>query len=675
MRSPLSSPPPTFFTALQQRYIAFAPLVACGGLALLLVAQTQLQRQQLTIAVIGALGLGCAAWLLALCMASPAPDHLGAIVEQRPMARWYLLSIAALLALLAWLESGGGTYTLINVGAWTVAVAAWCRAWWPVTPADERQERPTGRSRLVVWLALGAILAVGALFRFYRLSEVPADPTSDHAEKLLDILNLVNGQRPIFFPRNTGREPGQFYLTYGLMRLFDLPLAFETLKLGTALIGLLAIPAVFLLAREVAGTTAGLLAAALFAISKWVVNIARMGLRFPYGPLPTAIVLWLLLRYLRRGDRRDALWCGLAIGLGLHGYISFRIVPLLVPLLLGLALLTDRRWREQWRRLVIDGALIAATALLSCLPLARYTVQHPDQVWYRVATRAAGAERELGAGEDLLTTFARNTWKALLAFNWHGDSTVVNAVQYDPFLDPVSGAALLAGLLLIGYQIAVRRAPRFGALVVALPVLLLPSTLNLAFPIENPSANRLGTVAPLIFTIAALPLAHIAGLLWTNAPSGSRTYHALRRAAAIGLLGGGLALATQHNYVRYFYDYDRQYRASVQNTHEIARHLREVQASQGIALDQTYLLAFPHWLDGRNLALVLGDLNWQTKHDLPAEVALPRRSKDQPLLFVLHPDDLARRQELQAAYPEGSYRVVAAAPPAKNFAIYVVPGR
>lgn len=649
------------------RYRSLAPLLAGLGLLLLVAAHVPMQQQRLGILAALGLGLGLSLWAMALLCAPPGLDRAAseAALTIRPQViRWPLLSGAALIAVLTWRASSAGQYTAVNVAGWIVATALWCWAWWPSSTVPLPDVAPTTRrSRRWLWL-LGAIVVLGAFFRFYRLAETPADPTSDHAEKLLDVYDLLSGQRPIFLARNTGREPGQFYLTLGLIKLFDLPLRFETLKLGTALIGLLAIPAVFLFAREVGGTRVGLIAAALYAVSKWVVNTARMGLRFPYGPLPTAVVLWLLWRYLRRGDRRDALLCGLAIGLGLHGYISFRIVPLLVPLLFGAALLLDRRWRPQWRRLVGDGLLIAATALLACLPLARYSVQHPDQVWYRVATRAAGTERTLGSTAEQLQIFASNNLNALLAFNWRGDDTVVNALRHDPLLDIVTAAALLAGLLIVGVRL--RRGDRAVLwLLLAVPVLLLPSTLNLAFPVENPSANRLGPVAPVIFTIAALPLAYLLEQTWA------------RRAERLALLGGlGVlfALATQQNYVRYFYDYDRQYRAHVQNTHQVVRSIQGL-VGQGVPLDQVYILAYPYWLDGRNIGLGLGAPDWHTSHDWSREQPLPEQRGGQPLLFVLNVADERRKSELKTAFPEGSYTLITNTPLGKEYALYYVPAR
>jgi hypothetical protein len=651
-------------TRLLSRYGNLAPLLAGLGLLLLIAAHVPMQRQQFGLLSGLGLALGLMLWAAALVIGPrPAiePRPLPALRTAPQTIDWTLVALALALAGLTWRMTGGGLYTLANVTSWIAATALWCWGW---LPARDRSAEATDAQLDRRWLvALGAIVLLGAFFRFYRLTETPADPTSDHAEKLLDIYDLVNGQRPLFFPRNTGREPGQFYLTFALMKLFNLPLRFETLKLGTALIGLLAVPAVFLFGREVGGTRVGLIAAALYAISKWVVNTARMGLRFPYGPLPTALTLWLLLRYLRRGDRRDALLCGLTIGLGLHGYISFRVVPLVVPFLLGAALLFDRRWRHAWRRLLGDGLLIAATALLTCLPLAHYSVQHPEQVWYRVATRASAAERTLGSTLEQLGTFARNNLNAALAFNWRGDDTVVNAVHHDPFLDIVTGAALLAGLLIA--VVRIRRGDRALLwLLLPTPLLLLPSTLSLAFPIENPSANRLGPVAPAIFVLAALPCVWLLDQVWS------------RRAERLILLGGLsvlFALATQQNYVRYFRDYDQQYRANVQNMHQVVRSIEGL-VGQGVPLDQVYILAYPYWLDGRNIALAMGKPGWEAGHDWPREQALPERAAT-PMLFVLNAADDRRRAELSSAFPDGSYSLITDTPLGKEYGLYYVPAR
>jgi hypothetical protein len=424
------------------------PLAAGGGLGLLIAAQTQLQVQRLGALVVLALAAGL---FLTLVAAYVAPDERAApeaSVRQRRPVRPAPLVLAVACALVTWFTTGGGVFTLPSVIAWPLSIGAWCWAWWPASEARgswrPRLERP------VLW-ALLAVVALGAFFRFYRLASVPGDPTSDQAEKLLDIRDVDDGQHPIFFARNAGREPAQFYFTYVLMKVFGLSLSFGTLKLGTALIGVAAIVAVLLFASEVAGRFAGVTAAALFAVSSWPVATARIGLRFPYAPLAAALALWLLLRYLRHGDRRDALARGVVLGLGLYGYTPFRVVPLLALLLLGLALVVRRHDHAYVRRAAADGGVLFGGALIASLPLLHYAVRYWEVFSYRAATRT-----EIQSFGNAVETFADNTVNGLLAFNWRGDRAWIVSVPFDPLLDLVTAGALLAGLVLVCYRTARR---------------------------------------------------------------------------------------------------------------------------------------------------------------------------------------------------------------------------
>ena len=74
-------------------------------------------------------------------------------------------------------------------------------------------------------------------FRFYQTQTVPPEPFSDHAEKILDVYDVSQGQTHIFFPRNTGREAFQMYWTLLVAKIFGTGLSFLSLKLGTALLG------------------------------------------------------------------------------------------------------------------------------------------------------------------------------------------------------------------------------------------------------------------------------------------------------------------------------------------------------------------------------------------------------------------------------------------------------
>jgi hypothetical protein len=580
------------------------------------------------------------------------PDSL-ARPSGKPRIVLLLLALAAASA--TWHQAAGGVYRTAGVAVWIVSIACWLAAWWPRHPYGRpgAEEKTAGRRGL--WaLGFTPILLLGAWFLFHDLNQTPGNPTSDHAEKLSDVLDIANGQRPIFFIRNTGREPFQFYWTFALMSLFGLPLSYLTLKIGTALIGLAAIPVLYLLGREMGGAPLGLATAGLASWSKWPVSLARQGLRYPLAILPTASVLWALLRWLRRGDRASVLWAGALIGMGLHGYISFRVVPLLVPVAVLLSLADSRR---RGRRLSAlgDGLLMLTTAVVVALPLLRYMTERPDQFWYRAATRAASLERPIAA--EPLLIFVRNLWNMLLAFDWKGSSTWVVVRRNDPFLDAVTASFWVVGIILLVVQI-VRGSLRWAVVAVGLFVLTLPSTLSLAFPDENPSINRGGTAIPVVFLVAALAVISLV----------PRRGGVARIAASVGL-AGLLLFSILLNFRQYFVDFHQSYDQSVDHSMSMARVLDEYR-KKGIPLRQMYLLYSDYWVDGRNIAFELGDPSWAPTQIIQTG-KMPPHTSARPLVF-LHTPGAPIVDELKRTYP-GEDRLVPQSFSDRNFAVYYVP--
>jgi hypothetical protein len=191
------------------------------------------------------------------------------------------------------------------------------------------------RWTLVFLVAIGIVL----FFRLYKLNDVPPEMVSDHSEKLLDIWDVLNGKTNIFFPRNTGREGFQMYLTAAVIQIFGTGYSFLSMKIGTAIAGLVTLPFIYLLGKEIGSRRAGLLAMVLAGIAYWPNVISRVALRFTFYPLFVAPALFFLIRGLRRSNRNDFILAGLALGVGLHGYTPFRIMPFVMIIAVGLYLL------------------------------------------------------------------------------------------------------------------------------------------------------------------------------------------------------------------------------------------------------------------------------------------------------------------------------------------------
>lgn len=639
-----------------------APWLGVAGLAALFVATRSLGARQLPAPALAALAGGLIAWVVVARADPPAPDVLSELDPLDPGPRPVPLVLAVAAAgFCAW-TMPPEEFRLHGVLAWAAAIGFWYRAWWPRAGARTR-EAPPALPAGERWAAVAAfvlVMAAAAWFQFHDLAGVPANPVSDHAEEMLDMQDLLDGHHAVYFFRNLGNGPLHFYWTAFLVRVAGLPLNFLTLKIATAACGLLVAPALFLLGRELGGVWLGIGAAAFGAWSKWSAALARQGIEYVY-PIPlTALLLWALLRYQRRGDRGSLLVAGLAIGLGLQTYLSFRIVPLLVPLLLGAALFERRRAGRRWRT-VADGFLVAATSAILLLPVLKFAVAGPNRsfFWYRIATRATGAERPLDAPP--LTVFAGNLWNMAKAFHWMGSSTWTVLVPGDPFLDAVSGALLLAGLVL-AVRAVLGGAWRWAWLFPAFFLLTLPSTLSLAYPNENPSLNRASVVIPVVFLLVGLPFAH----LWRGF---LRERVVLRLAGAAALLTAA-SVSFRDNAESYFVQLGVSYDGIIEHATEMAAVMDRYRA-QGIPLENQYLLATAFWVDARSVGFEAGDPTWVQTHNIPPP-DVPEGLTARPLVFYYRPNDTERLEALQRLYPGGTARILPQSHPDRNFGVYLV---
>ncbi len=650
-------------------------LLALAGIGLAAVAQYVRTFFKADRTALVLLGLALVVWVVALVTDRVAlPTRIDETRRPAPgtprRASLAFGAAALVLALVTFLTSNDNAFTLDNVPTWILSVAVLFYAFWE--PADSSrgwQEgfnrlRASAKSTLVVpyrAILLLLIVGVGVVFYFHNLDGIPAEMDSDHAEKILDVNDIVNnGLAPIFFERNTGREPLEFYLIAALVDLGH-PLDHMALKLVTATMGVLVIPGTFLLARELFDDSVAFLAAGLVAISKWPMTIARMGLRFPFTPVFVAPLLFFLVRAFKYERRNDYLLAGLFLGAGLYGYNAFRVAPLLVVSFMALWPLIGRRMdRKALTRYALNCVLVFVVAAVVFAPLLRYSVDHPESFWYRAITRLSGEGENIA--HDPLQTLGSNAVNAALMFNWSGDEAWPNSIPGDPALDYLSGGLFLLGLLYALYRMARYRERSYAFVLMGLVFLLLPTALALAFPNENPSNVRAGGAVPLVFILVALAPAWIARNLW----------HEGRRRAAVGFVTVLLVAIATINSGRYLHDFDESYRRLSWNSSEVATVIRSFAESVG-DYDHAYIMLYPHWIDTRNVAINMGKIDWdQTLPDIAA--ASVHVSDAGNKLFVLNPNDTGTLARLQDLMPTGQLRLFKSRTPGKDFVLWYVPG-
>jgi hypothetical protein len=472
---------------------------------------------------------------------------------------------------------------------------------------------------------------------------------------------MDKGQHKVFFERNTGREPLQFYFAALIINLFQTGLTHLTLKLTGAIAGFLLLPVIYLLGKELEDESFGLIATALAGISFWATAISRVGLRFPLSPVFVAPTIFFLLRGLRRGTRNDFLLAGLFLGAGLYGYSTIRVLQLVVVAAVLWFALWDRSGRT-WVGLVINTGMLFATAFVVFIPLFRYVTEPESNFWYRTLSRLSESEQAIQ--NPLGSTFFSNYWNAIRMFNWQGDQVWVNTIPNMPVLDFITAALFLLGVAFVLMRLIGRRDRVAGFLPIAILILMLPSTLSFAFPDENPSVVRMGGAIPFVFLIAAYPL----WLLVQHVRVSFNPKVGAWAGLAVGVLVIAWAGSVNHNL--YFTVYPEQYRLSAENASEIGAIIDDYAHSLG-SYDTAYVRPFPHWVDTRAVGMYAGDFwrDFAIQKEQLADPATDPRSK----LFILHEQDRETLDDLRRLYPAGKLSFHRSAVLFHDFLIYFVP--
>mgnify|MGYP002640340235 CR=1 FL=1 len=528
-------------------------------------------------------------------------------------------------------------FTIVNTSLWVLAILFLMRAFWFSTPSTSDGEDKSLGLGWKKWLLIIVASAIILFFRFYQTGTVPAEPFSDHAEKILDVYDITQGQYSVFFPRNTGREAIQMYWTLLIAKIFGTGLSFLSLKLGTALLGLLTLPYIYLLGKEVANERVGLLAFFMFGIAYWPNVISRVGLRFPLYPLFVAPTLFYLLRGIRRQNINDFILSGLFLGLGAHGYSPFRIMPFVVVAAVGLYML-HKQSRGVRKQVFAHFIILAFISLIVFIPLGRYALSYPDSFSSRAFSRLDNPNG------DSLQIFVSNVMDGLKMMNWDNGITWVHSVNGRPALDVISGAFFLIGILLLIVRYTRTHHWLDLFLLLSIPLLELPSTLSVAFPQENPALNRAGGAAVTVFIVVALAFDGLLSSLRSRAKRESLSVLGWAVTAILLLFSMG------QNYDIVFNQYASNFKSSAWNSSDMGQYIRDFEQMNG-QTDTVWIVPYPHWVDTRLPGVWAGIPN--RDFALWPDNFADSLDKLSPKLFMLNLQDEASLAELQRLYPHG----------------------
>jgi len=585
--------------------------------------------------------------------------------------RLNFLLTGSVLTVLTFIASRVNEFTSLNLLLWAGALTSLLIAFWEGDPPFKGlwdgaksvwQDREL-KIRIQPWhLLVSASIALIVFFRFTRLEEVPYEMWSDHAEKLWDVMDVLDGKYSIFFPRNTGREAIQFYMAAVTAKFLGTGISFNTLKIGTILAGLLTLPYLYLFAKEYGGRYVGLAAMLFAGIAYWPNVISRIGLRFPLYPLFLAPAMYYLLRGLRLEKRNDFLLCGFAVGLGLHGYSPARVIP--VAIMVGVLFYVIFAKSKAKRMNAFSWLIVAGViALAVYTPLLGAVTDRMDIYLDRMVSRFTSTEMYPIPGPPL-QVFLSNVWDGLKMFAWDDGEIWVISIPHRPGLDWITGAFFHLGVVIVFVRLLRQRRWQDLFLLVSIPILMLPSTLALAFPGENPALNRAsGAIVP-VFTLVATSWVFVFGWIF------NKFKPPVLRVMIIGVLVFLFGLSASINYQLVFEEYAVRHRQDTWNASEIGAVMRGFANTIG-SYETARIVRKEHWVDTRLVRIHAGDPGMDYGVWPNELVTLPPQP-DRPQMFILKADDEEGLRSLQEKYPQGILRYEKSEVNGRDFMLYYV---
>ncbi|MEM9951185.1 MAG: glucosyltransferase domain-containing protein [Chloroflexota bacterium] len=640
------------------------------------------------------------------------------LVDRIPLWRFPLALIAVIASTVTYIYTQGNTFRTIAFIAWIVSIITWSIVFSPIGfnlldwLRDKLQQSQTVDWQSYTWviMSLVVIISVATWFRFYQLDIHPLEMTDDHVEKILDAGRVRDGGRDIFFANNGGREPLQMYLIALVSQLPNFGINHDTIKFVSATESLLTIPALFWMGYALLEGESkrrrllvGLILAGLVAVSYWHVVITRQGLRIPLTALVVSLQLIYLMRAVRHNRRSDYIISGLILGFGLYTYQAVRMLPVVIVVAIGFAIIFNAKtWRDRLHY-VLNLSVLVAMSFIVFIPMFRYSVDFSELFWRRTTGRLLGddviqeigddgqvyyrdatVEERFDAFTSNIPQLTQNIRNVLLMFNWEGDVATISGVSNRPAMDVWASSLLIVGLGAWTIFAIRKRDTVYWLIPVVTFLMLLPSALSIAAPHENPSHTRTSGAIPTVYLIASLPLA----LILERLLDGLRGWRG--KALATGLAIVVIGASFNANRYLYFEVYPERYQASFNPYSEAGRYLYGYVLTGG-AYGNSFLIGYEHWWSHRAIGLEGGLEEFWTGGVFPYvngqysttpiiqailanldQTGTMQFRSDADLLFFYSPNDTDTDMALRDLFPNGIAVERQTYNPNESFMVYEV---
>ena len=406
------------------------------------------------------------------------------------------------------------------------------------------------RRSLTGWKAQAIVLALlllGAALRLPQIGRTPPGLYHDEAQHGIDALAVLDGDIPLYFEANNGREPLYIYLVSAAVAILGrTPMA---IRLPACFVGILTLAATYDLTRTLWDCRTARWALAVLSVTFWHIHLSRVGFRAVLLPLFTALALSQAAKGVRRDHPRHWIAAGVLYGASWYSYMAARFTPVAIVAVAAYALLLHRnrardhlRGQPTWR---VGAVLACAAALVVLLPLGITTLLHPEVVLARTG-QVSVFSASINQGY-LWRALGEHALRTLGMFTLRGDRIWRHNLAWRPVWEPALALAFLYGL---GVSLArLRRDAGAAVTVIWMAVMALPTLLAE----DAPHFLRGVGVLPTAALLPALGLSRLGDRLrhWGRSRATVPAIAALASTVPLLLWGIGLCSTVYDYFVRF----------------------------------------------------------------------------------------------------------------------------
>jgi 4-amino-4-deoxy-L-arabinose transferase-like glycosyltransferase len=485
-----------------------------------------------------------------------------------------VLSVLTVVTTMVFLTFGRQNYLPVLI-LWFGAAAAYLAAFLERTPS--REELITWwRTHRMELLALGLLVALAAGLRFYKLGEVPRVINGD--EGWLGSIALSTVQPPYANPFALWENFGALYLQAINWGFVFFGASASSLRLMPALAGILAVPALYLLGRQIAGRRVAFLAAFLLAISHSHLNFSRsVGVGYIQDTWLVPMELYFLLSGLQKRSPVRAAAGGLLLGIHFSIYLTPQIFA---GMLLVFSVLLLAFFRNRYPQAPGILAAFWAGMAIMLLPEAVYAVTHSNEFFNRLnqdGTFQSGwlVQQMASTGKSAIEILSGRVMHAFLS--------LIAYPSIDFYGSLVSVLSLFAGVFfLAGTAISLRKTRSLNFLLLNGYFWAGPLAIGLFSIPQSADSYRILMVLPAAMLLAAIGLDSILdslGVGWDR-----------KRTAYAGIGGFILLSLLAFNLWTYFVDFAGKCRYGGDPQTRFASYLGKYLATLG-PMDSVFLLS------------------------------------------------------------------------------------